>query len=116
MAGIALGDASHETRCDDVDALAYLLQKLWAHCPEPDVIVCHATGTKAGDAIECAALDQGPWSQIKRLAMKDSLGHSLGANGASELVIALHGPWQRIWKISLGFGGHFAGVALIKRA
>ena len=48
------------------------------------------------------------------LAMKDSIGHSLGANGACELAVALHGEWRSLWKLSLGFGGHFAGVALAK--
>lgn len=112
ISAIALGDASHETRCDDVDALIHLLAQLWTDCPEPAVIICHGTGTKAGDAIENQALNNGPWSETRRIIMKDSLGHSLGANGASELAIALHGKWSRIWKISLGFGGHFAGVAL----
>ncbi|TVR45302.1 MAG: hypothetical protein EA402_04670 [Planctomycetota bacterium] len=109
--GASLGDASHETRCDDPQALGRLLSILWELCPQPEMIICHGTGTAAGDALESAALAAGPWRQIPRLCCKPIIGHSLGANAAVELAIGLHGPWRSLWKLSLGFGGHLAGLA-----
>lgn len=115
LAGVRLGDASHETRCDDPAVLQRLLQSLWQHCPQPDIIVVHGTGTAAGDASELAALNHGPWADVPRLCCKPIIGHSLGANAAVELAVALHGPWQRVWKIALGFSGHLGGVALSRQ-
>ena len=114
LAGVRLGDASHETRCDDPAVLQRLLSSLWQHCPQPDMIVVHGTGTAAGDASELAALNHGPWAQAPRLCCKPFIGHSLGANAAVELALALHGPWRRLWKIALGFAGHLGGLALAR--
>jgi 3-oxoacyl-(acyl-carrier-protein) synthase len=112
VGGVRLGDARHPTRCDDPAALRACLAALWRVLPAPEVIVAHATGTRAGDAWELAGLDDGPWHRIPRLVMKPLLGHCLGASGLVELASALQGPWRSLWKLSFGFGGHIAAVAL----
>jgi hypothetical protein len=112
VAGVRLGDAGHETQFTDPRTLATALAALWDALPEPDLIACHATGTAAGDAYERAGLDQGPWSRTPRWCAKAHIGHALGASGAVELAAALHGPARRLWKLSLGFGGHLVAVAL----
>lgn len=114
LAGVRLADASHATRCDDPGVLRRLLTDLWRACPEPDAIVAHATGTTEGDAYELAGLDSGPWRDLPREAWKPVIGHCLGASGLVELAIACQSPWRRFWKLSLGFGGHLAGVALAR--
>lgn len=113
-AGVRLGDAGHETRFVDPRTLATALAALWAEVPDPDLIVCHATGTAAGDAYELAALADGPWSRCPRLTCKPWIGHALGASGAVELAAALAGPARRLWKLSLGFGGHLVAVACVR--
>lgn len=117
VAGVRLGDAGHETHCTDPRTLAVLLAALWEAAPQPDLIVCHATGTAHGDAYERAALDAGPWRAVPRLCAKPWIGHCLGASAAVELAAALHAPGvQRLWKLSLGFGGHVMGVAVERGA
>ncbi len=110
--GVRLGDASHQTRCEDPAVLHRCLLALWDILPRPDLIVTHGTGTASGDAYESAGLERGPWSSAPRLSMKPILGHCLGASGAVELAVALEAPVTRLWKVSLGFGGHLAAVAL----
>jgi hypothetical protein len=110
--GVRLGDASHLTRFEGGDTLARCLLALWDILPEPELIITHGTGTRSGDAYERAALDDGPWSGCERLHCKPVIGHCLGASGAVELALALETPVSRIWKLSLGFGGHLAAVAL----
>lgn len=114
-AGVRLGDAGHETHFVDPWTLTSALEALWAALPHPDLIVAHATGTTLGDAYEQAGLDAGPWRDCPRLVLKPLIGHTLGASGAVELAIALEAPVQRLWKLSLGFGGHLAGVAVERR-
>jgi hypothetical protein len=110
--GVRLGDARHQTRFADGDTLARCLLALWDILPAPELIVTHGTGTASGDAYDRAALDGGPWSTSARLHCKPVIGHCLGASGAVELALALESPVERIWKLSLGFGGHLAAVAL----
>ncbi len=110
-AGVRLGDAGHETHFVDPRTLHTALAALWSVLPQPDLIVTHATGTALGDAYELAGLEGGPWRDCPRLTLKPQLGHTLGASGAVELAIALEAPVRRLWKLSLGFGGHLAGVA-----
>lgn len=112
VAGVRLGDAGHETQFTDPRTLATALAALWEAMPEPDLIACHATGTAAGDAYERAGLDHGPWSRIPRWCAKPHIGHALGASGALELAAVLHAPARRVWKLSLGFGGHLVAVAI----
>ena len=112
MAGVRIGDAGHETHFIDPGTLHHALQALWEVAPAPDLIIAHATGTAAGDAYELAGLDAGPWRRCERVTMKPLIGHTLGASGAVELAIALEAPVQRLWKLSLGFGGHLAAVAV----
>jgi 3-oxoacyl-(acyl-carrier-protein) synthase len=112
VAGIRLGDAGHETQFTDSRTLATALASLWSALPDPDLIACHATGTAAGDAYERAGLDAGPWRDIPRWCAKPWIGHALGASGAVELAAVLHAPVRRIWKLSLGFGGHLVAVAV----
>jgi len=112
--GVRLADASHETRCGDAACLERCLAALWELLPEPDLVITHATGTRAGDAFERAGLDHGPWTQAQRLFCKPVIGHCLGASGLVELCAGLESPAQRLWKISLGFGGHIAAVAVAR--
>jgi hypothetical protein len=112
LAGVRLGDAGHETHFVDPRTLATALAGLWAVAPEPEAIVCHATGTLAGDAYERGVLDVGPWREVPRWCFKPRIGHTLGASGLVELAIAMAAPVRRIWKLGLGFGGHLAAVAL----
>jgi len=112
VAGVRLGDAGHETQFTDPRTLSTALAALWDVLPEPDVIACHATGTAAGDAYELAGLDHGPWSNAPRWCAKPWIGHALGASGAVELAAVLHAPVKRLWKLSLGFGGHLVAVAV----
>ena len=113
-AGVRAADAKHITRCEDASVLNACLQALWEHVPEPDLIVTHATGTAHGDAFESRALAHGPWSAAELLHCKPAIGHCLGASGCVELAIGLHSTAQRIWKLSLGFGGHIAALALTR--
>ncbi len=112
VGGVRLGDASHPTECQDRAVLRQCLERLWSLVPEPDLIIPHATGTRNGDAFEQAGLDDGPWAKAPRWLCKPAIGHCLGASGAVELAAALNSSAQRLWKISLGFGGHVAAVAL----
>ncbi len=112
LAGVRLGEAAHETHCGDPATLTAACAALWDACPHPDMIVVHGTGTVAGDAFEAAALAAGPWRHIPQIRCKPWIGHCLGASGLVELSAALEAPVQRLWKLSLGFGGHLVAVAL----
>ncbi|MBA2480797.1 MAG: hypothetical protein H0V44_09050 [Planctomycetes bacterium] len=114
VAGVRSADAGHETHFVDPRTLSTCLEALWSACPDPDLIVTHGTGTRIGDAYERRGLDDGPWARAPRLHCKPSIGHCLGASGAVELAIALSGDARRIWKLSLGFGGHLAAIAIIR--
>lgn len=112
VAGVRLGDAGHETHFVDQRTLTTALAALWEVQPHPDVIVTHLTGTALGDAYELAGLEAGPWRHVPRLVLKPLIGHTLGASGAVELALALESKARRMWKVSLGFGGHLAAVAV----
>lgn len=112
VAGVRLGDAGHETHFADPLTLATALAALWAELPHPELVITHGTGTGTGDAYERRALDAGPWAAAPRLSCKPLIGHCLGASGIVELALGLEAPVLRLWKISLGFGGHLAAVAL----
>jgi 3-oxoacyl-[acyl-carrier-protein] synthase-1 len=114
VAGVRLGDAGHETHFVHPQTLTTALIALWEVQPEPDLIVTHLTGTALGDAYELAGLDAGPWRHVPRLVLKPLIGHTLGASGAVELALALNSPARRMWKLSLGFGGHLAAVAVAR--
>jgi len=111
VAGVRLGDAGHETHFIDPATLRTALEGLWEALPDPDLIICHATGTAAGDAYELAGLSHGPWHAAPRITCKPWIGHTLGASGVVELTAALHSPARHLWKLSLGFGGHLIAVA-----
>jgi hypothetical protein len=115
IAGVRLGDAGHATQFTDPATLRTALAALWDLCPQPDAIICHATGTAVGDPYEAAALNAGPWRDLPRWCWKPWIGHALGASGALELAAALEAPAGRLWKLSLGFGGHLAAVAVERR-
>ena len=112
LAGVRLGDAGHETHFSHPGTLTAALEALAEATGLPDLIVPHATGTKAGDDYEASVLDASPWSGIPRWCAKPSIGHTLGASGLVELALALDRAESLIWKISLGFGGHLAAVAI----
>lgn len=110
--GVRLADASHITRCESDDVILQCFESLWELLPKPDLIVTHATGTENSDTFEGHILNNGAWKNAHTLNCKPIIGHCLGASGLVELAIGLHAPVQRLWKISLGFGGHLAAVAL----
>ena len=112
VAGVRLGDAGHETHFAHPGTLQAALEALWEVTGAPDLIVPHATGTKAGDGYELSVLESGPWKTLPRWCLKPDIGHCLGASGLVELALALDRPEPLIWKISLGFGGHLAAVAI----
>lgn len=112
VAGVRLGDARHETHFEDPAVLRRCLAGLWDAAGAPDLIITHGTGTAAGDPYEAAGLERGPWSGVRRLSCKPVIGHCLGASGAVELALACEAPVARLWKLSLGFGGHLAAVAI----
>jgi len=114
VAGVRLGDAGHETHFVNPSTLHTALSALWDHLPHPDLVVTHLTGTTSGDAYENIGLAAGPWRDAPRLSLKPNIGHTLGASGAVELALALESPARRIWKLSLGFGGHLAAVAVAR--
>lgn len=114
LAGVRLGEASHETRCSNVEVLVATYAALWQVAPQPDLLVLHGTGTRAGDAFETEALAAGPWRTVPTICCKPFIGHSLGASGMVELAAALTSPARVIWKVSLGFGGHLAAVAVTR--
>jgi 3-oxoacyl-[acyl-carrier-protein] synthase II len=113
-AGVRLGDAGHPTRFTDPSTLATCLEALWSACPDPDLIITHGTGTEQGDAYEREHLASGPWASTPRIACKPFIGHCLGASGAVELAAGLSAPVRRLWKISLGFGGHLGAIAVVR--
>lgn len=112
LGGVRLGDARHETHFQDPRTLSCALEALWAFCPDPELLVVHGTGTNAGELYERAGLDTGPWATAPRLILKPIIGHCLGASSTVELAIAMQSKARRIWKLSLGFGGHLAAVAV----
>lgn len=112
VAGVRLGEANHETRCGDPGVLVAACAALWAIAPAPDMIVVHGTGTPAGDAFEASALTAGPWRSAPQVRCKPWIGHALGASGLVELAAALEARVARLWKLSLGFGGHVVAVAV----
>jgi len=112
VAGVRISDPASATRNADPQVLSAALAALWTVAPQPEVIICHATGTAIGDAYECQALGDGPWRSIPRLGCKEWLGHCLGGSGLVELSIGCCSPHASFWQISLGFGGHLAVVAL----
>jgi 3-oxoacyl-[acyl-carrier-protein] synthase I len=112
LAGVRLGEAHHETRCDDATVLAAACAALWEAGPAPNLIVVHGTGTSAGDAFEAQALNAGPWRVCPRVTCKPFIGHALGASSVVELAAALEAPVRCLWKLGMGFGGHVTAVAL----
>lgn len=55
-----------------------------------DVVVCHAPGTRLGDAVEVQAIERVFGKNIPRLTSnKWKIGHTLGASGALSLEMAL---------------------------
>jgi hypothetical protein len=116
VAGVRLGDAGHETHFVDPRTLETALADLWEILPNPDLIITHATGTATGDRYESQGLNAGPWRDCRRLVLKPLIGHTLGASGIVELAIGLEAPVRSLWKLSLGFGGHLAAVAVVRSA
>lgn len=55
---------------------------------EPDLINCHATSTPAGDLSEVRAIAS-LGSDADIVADKSSLGHTFGAAGAIESILAI---------------------------
>jgi hypothetical protein len=112
LAGLRISDGRTATRGEDPAVLAECLAVMWQQLPHPQAILCHATGTAAGDAYELAAVESGAWGALPRLVYKPWIGHSLGASGLVELAATCSSPLASFWQISLGFGGHVAVVAL----
>jgi len=88
-------DSHHLTqpRPDGAGA-ARAMREALAGTPPSDIglIAAHATGTPNNDAAEFAALRAvfgGALTRVPAVAFKGQLGHSLGAAGAAELILAL---------------------------
>jgi len=73
-----------------VFAQAMRLALAEARLDSVDAIVCHAPGTRLGDAVEVAAIEQVFGKNIPRLTSnKWKIGHTLGASGGLSLELAL---------------------------
>jgi hypothetical protein len=55
----------------------------------PDLVIAHGTGTKAGDASEDAAYEAAFGVEVPVTGTKWSIGHSLGASGAIDVIAGL---------------------------
>jgi 3-oxoacyl-[acyl-carrier-protein] synthase II len=93
-------DAWHLTAPDPSGAGVVLaIQRASAAAEDPGVVNLHGTGTVFNDAMETAALTSlfGPRGGGKpATTLKGTLGHSLGAAGAIEAVVALASLDQQV--------------------
>jgi 3-oxoacyl-[acyl-carrier-protein] synthase II len=97
LAGWALGSEAHHITnpAPDAAVVAGLIGRALARAGlsarDVDYINAHATGTPASDVTEAAALNRALGSEARRIPVSSSkaqIGHTLGAAGAIEAVIA----------------------------
>ena len=107
----ATSDASHITRPNSTGAVEALL---WAHrdaglsVSEPVLYSAHGTGTVLNDKSEASALRQVYGENLVRsrvIATKSCHGHTLGAAGAVELLIAVLALRNRLAPPTLNYLG-----------
>jgi 3-oxoacyl-[acyl-carrier-protein] synthase II len=92
----------------DKSILPELLRKLASTCPAATLICPHATGT-----LECRELELALLPSTPKLPLKNAVGHTLGASGLLELVLAKKLAAQStLWKWASSMGGHHAVVAV----
>jgi 3-oxoacyl-[acyl-carrier-protein] synthase II len=97
LAGWALGSEAHHITnpAPDASVVASLIARALARAglsaSDVDYVNAHATGTPASDVTEAAALNRALGSEARRIPVSSSkaqIGHTLGAAGAIEAVIA----------------------------
>lgn len=93
LQGIGFANEHIETATStssEVFAQAMRLALQEAQLDTVDAIVCHAAGTRLGDAVEVAAIEQVFGKNIPRLTSnKWKIGHTLGASGGLSMELAL---------------------------
>jgi 3-oxoacyl-[acyl-carrier-protein] synthase II len=97
LGSAALGDANHITGPHPQgDGLLRTLEAAWKACGLPksavDAVHAHGTGTLYNDRMEGIALRRflgGRWGEVPVTASKGVIGHTLGAAGGLETVIAV---------------------------
>jgi 3-oxoacyl-[acyl-carrier-protein] synthase II len=97
LAGWALGSEAHHITnpAPDATVVADLIGRALARArmspSDIDYVNAHATGTLASDVMEAAALTRALGGEVRRIPVSSSkaqIGHTLGAAGAIEAVVA----------------------------
>lgn len=97
LAGWALGSEAHHITnpAPDAAVVASLIGRALARArlspSDVDYVNAHATGTHASDVAEAAALTRALGDEVRRIPVSSSkgqIGHTLGAAGAIEAVVA----------------------------
>jgi 3-oxoacyl-[acyl-carrier-protein] synthase II len=97
LAGWALGSEAHHITnpATDSSVVARLIHRALAHAGlsprDLDYVSAHATGTPASDVAEASALGRALGDEVRRIPVSSSkaqIGHTLGAAGAIEAIIA----------------------------
>jgi 3-oxoacyl-[acyl-carrier-protein] synthase II len=95
MGGCTTSDGFHLTRPADNGeginrAMKKAIQQAGLLPTQIDLFNCHATSTKAGDELECTAIDNlGPGPEAEALSLKGHFGHTFGAAGVIEAALGV---------------------------
>ncbi len=118
LSGAAINnDADHVSRPrQDGQGLGSCIQQC-TRGERPDVISLHGTGTQLNDSMELAALTVAGLSDVPTYGCKSQLGHTLGACGVIETILAARDLQQKntpgsCLKTAAGFGGTNAAILL----
>ena len=89
------GDAHHETAPDPdglgvASAISRALDASGVSAETIDLISAHGTGTEANDGAEVHGTYRVVPSSVPITSTKSTIGHTLGASGLLELIVALH--------------------------
>jgi 3-oxoacyl-[acyl-carrier-protein] synthase-1 len=76
----------------------------------PDMISAHGTATPFNDEMECQAFNRCALNQVPLHSLKGNYGHTLGAAGLIETIVAIHALKENKILPTLGFTEH--GVTL----
>ncbi|MBS1961823.1 MAG: hypothetical protein JST04_06380 [Bdellovibrionales bacterium] len=91
LAGVGIDAEGHAvTRPDDSGAsLRAACESILAANDRPDLVIAHGTATEVNDPVEARVLaDLFPAADVPITASKGALGHTLGASGAIDLLLA----------------------------